>query len=123
MSGLSGPGKDSQLPETKQGIKASELSPKQQKLVLTAIHPWVAGVDDATAKQVMKAYARELSKTCVSYSGGTALDTQGDYVRIDGPSVWIEFVCQNGFVYQDKVHYHTVYRGHTRDYGSELSFS
>lgn len=120
---LLGPGEDGQFPETKEGIKASELSPKQQKLVLAAIHPWVAGVDDATAKKLMRTYARELSKTYVSYSGGTGLDTQGDYVRIDGPSVWIEFVCQNGFVYQDKVHYHTVYRDHTRDYGSEFSFS
>ncbi|MFD5593345.1 DUF3500 domain-containing protein [Streptomyces griseorubiginosus] len=52
-----------------------------------------------------------------------AAATQGDYVRIDGPHVWIEFVCQNGFVYQGKVHYHTVYRDRTRDYGSEFSFS
>ncbi|MDF3141301.1 MULTISPECIES: DUF3500 domain-containing protein [unclassified Streptomyces] len=120
---LLGPGEDGQFPETKEGIRASELSPKQQKLVLAAIHPWVAGVDDATAKKLMKTYARELNQTYVGYSGGTGLDTQGDYVRIDGPSVWIEFVCQNGFVYRDKVHYHTVYRDHTRDYGSEFSFS
>lgn len=120
---LLGPDEDGQFPETKEGIKASELSPKQQKLVLEAIHPWVAGVDDATAKKLMKTYARELKETYISYSGGTGLDTQGDYVRIDGPSVWIEFVCQNGFVYQDKVHYHTVYRDHTRDYGNEFSFS
>ncbi|WP_329277335.1 DUF3500 domain-containing protein [Streptomyces sp. NBC_01451] len=120
---LLGPGEDGQFPETKEGIKASSLSPKQKKLVLEAIHPWIADVDDATAKQLTKTYARELDQTFVSYSGGTALDTQGDYVRIDGPSVWIEFVCQNGFVYQDKVHYHTVYRDHTRDYGSEFSFS
>ncbi|WP_240512710.1 DUF3500 domain-containing protein [Streptomyces griseoruber] len=120
---LLGPGEDGQFPETKEGIKAGELSPKQQKLVLAAIHPWVAGVDDSTAKKLMKTYARELNETYVGYSGGTDLDAQGDYVRIDGPSVWIEFVCQNGFVYQDKVHYHTVYRDHTRDYGSEFSFS
>ncbi|MGC9539276.1 DUF3500 domain-containing protein [Streptomyces sp. UG1] len=120
---LLGPGEDGQFPETKEGIKASELSPEQQKLVLAAIHPWVAGVDDATAKKLMKTYARELNETYIGYSGGTGLDTQGDYVRIDGPSVWIEFVCQNGFVYQDKVHYHTVYRDHTRDYGSGFSFS
>ncbi|MFF4584104.1 DUF3500 domain-containing protein [Streptomyces sp. NPDC001388] len=120
---LLGPGEDGQFPETKQGIKAASLSPKQKKLVLAAIHPWIAGVDDATAKQLMKTYTRELDQTYIAYSGGTGLDTQGDYVRIDGPGVWIEFVCQNGFVYQDKVHYHTVYRDHTRDYGSEFSFS
>jgi hypothetical protein len=120
---LLGPGEDGQFPETKEGIKVSELSPQQKKLVLAAIHPWVADVDDATAKQLMKTYAKELGQTYVSYSGGTGLDTQGDYVRIDGPGVWIEFVCQNGVVYRDQIHYHTVYRDHTRDYGSEFSFS
>jgi hypothetical protein len=120
---LLGPGEDGQFPETKEGIKVSELSPQQKKLVLKAIHPWVANVDDATAQQLMKTYERELDQTYVSYSGGTGLDTQGDYVRIDGPGVWIEFVCQNGIVFQGKIHYHTVYRDHTRDYGSEFTFS
>lgn len=120
---LLGPGEDGQFPETKEGIKASSLSPQQKKLVLKAIHPWVANVDDATAKKLMKTYERELNETYIAYSGGTGLDTQGDYVRIDGPGVWIEFVCQNGVVYRDQIHYHTVYRDHTRDYGSEFSFS
>jgi hypothetical protein len=120
---LLGPGEDGQFPATKEGIKAGSLSAKQKKLVLEAIHPWVTGVDDATAKQLMKTYAKELDQTYVAYSGGTGLNTQGDYVRIDGPSVWVEFVCQNGVVYRDQIHYHTVYRDHTRDYGSEFSFS
>ncbi|MFI1722256.1 DUF3500 domain-containing protein [Streptomyces sp. NPDC020489] len=120
---LLGPDEDGQFPATKEGIKASSLSAKQKKLVLEAIHPWVAEVDDATAKQLMKTYAKELDQTYVAYSGGTGLDTQGDYVRIDGPSVWVEFVCQDGVVYRDQIHYHTVYRDHTRDYGSEFSFS
>ncbi|MFJ3775356.1 DUF3500 domain-containing protein [Streptomyces sp. NPDC090075] len=120
---LLGPNKDGDFPETKEGIKVSELSPKQKKLVLAAMRPWVADADDATAAQLMKTYAKELDQTYISYSGGTGLDTQGDYVRIDGPSVWIEFVCQDGVVFRDQVHYHTVYRDHTRDYGSEFSFS
>ncbi|MER5792149.1 DUF3500 domain-containing protein [Streptomyces sp. NPDC001980] len=120
---LLGPGKDGDFPETKEGIKAGELSPKQKKLVLAAIHPWIADVDDATADRLMKTYAKELDQTYVAYSGGTGLDTQGDYVRIDGPSVWVEFVCQNGVVFQNQIHYHTVYRDHTRDYGNEFSFS
>ncbi|MEU9409518.1 DUF3500 domain-containing protein [Streptomyces sp. NPDC048281] len=120
---LLGPNKDGDFPETKEGIKVSELSPKQKKLVLAAMRPWVADADDATAAQLMKTYAKELDQTYISYSGGTGLDTQGDYVRIDGPSVWIEFVCQDGVVFRNQVHYHTVYRDHTRDYGSEFSFS
>ncbi|MCX4404848.1 DUF3500 domain-containing protein [Streptomyces sp. NBC_01764] len=120
---LLGPGEDGQFPETKEGIKVSSLSPKEKQLVLKAIHPWIANVDDATAKKLMKTYERELNQTYVGYSGGTGLDTQGDYVRIDGPGVWVEFVCQNGVVYRDQIHYHTVYRDHTRDYGSEFTFS
>lgn len=120
---LLGPGSDGEFPATKEGLKVGELSPEQQKLVLAAIHPWVADVDDATAKQLMKTYAKELKDTYISYSGGTGLDTNGDYVRIDGPGVWVEFICQTGVVYRDKIHYHTVYRDHTRDYGSEFSFS
>jgi hypothetical protein len=120
---LLGPAKDGQFPAAKEGIKASSLSAKQKKLVLEALHPWVADVDDATAKQLMKTYAKELDQTYVAYSGDTGLDTQGDYVRIDGPSVWVEFVCQNGVVYRDQIHYHTVHRDHTHDYGSEFSFS
>ncbi|MFJ8142116.1 DUF3500 domain-containing protein [Streptomyces sp. NPDC096013] len=120
---LLGPGQDGQFPETKEGIKVSTLSPKQKQLVLKAIHPWIANVDDATAKQLMKTYEHELNQTYVAYSGTTALATQGDYVRIDGPGVWVEFVCQNGVVYRDQIHYHTVYRDHTRDYGSEFTFS
>ncbi|KUN62802.1 hypothetical protein AQJ54_30975 [Streptomyces griseorubiginosus] len=120
---LLGPDQDGNFPETKEGIKASELSAKQKKLVLAAIHPWIANVDDATAKQLMKTYAKELNETYVAYSGSTSLTSQGDYVRIDGPGVWVEFVCQDGVVYRDKIHYHTVYRDHTRDYGSEFSFS
>jgi hypothetical protein len=120
---LLGPDEDGQFPETKEGIKVSSLSAKQKQLVLKAIHPWIANVDDATAKKLMKTYKHELNETYVAYSGGTGLDTQGDYVRIDGPGVWIEFVCQNGVVYRDQIHYHTVYRDHTRDYGSEFTFS
>ncbi|WP_329250570.1 DUF3500 domain-containing protein [Streptomyces sp. NBC_01478] len=120
---LLGPGQDGQFPETKEGVKVSTLSPKQKQLVLKAIHPWIANVDDATAKKLMKTYEHELNETYVAYSGTTALDTQGDYVRIDGPGVWVEFVCQNGVVYRDQIHYHTVYRDHTRDYGSEFTFS
>lgn len=119
---LLGPGQDGQFPITKEGIAVSKLSPKQKKLVLAAIHPWVAAVDDATAKMLMKTYERELNQTYVAYSGGLGLDTQGDYVRIDGPGVWVEFICQNGIVFQNQIHFHTVYRDHTRDYGGEFTF-
>ncbi|MCI3274919.1 DUF3500 domain-containing protein [Streptomyces cylindrosporus] len=118
---LLGPGKDGQFPTTKQGLAVSGLSSTQQALVLAAITPWVKVADDTTSASLLSTYQSELSGTYISYSGSSALSSQGDYVRIDGPGVWIEFVCQNGVVYSG-VHYHTVYRDHTRDYGGEFSF-
>jgi hypothetical protein len=119
---LLGPDEDGQFPATKSGVKVSSLTHKQQALIMKAIKQWVSVNDNATTKALLKTYKKELAKTYVSYSGTTALTAQGDYVRIDGPSVWIEFVVQNGIVYQNQVHYHTVWRDHTRDYGGEFSF-
>ncbi|MFD4598188.1 DUF3500 domain-containing protein [Streptomyces sp. NPDC058464] len=118
---LLGPGKDGQFPTTKQGLAVSGLSSTQQALVLAAITPWVKVADDTTSASLLSTYQSELSSTYIAYSGSSALTSQGDYVRIDGPGVWIEFVCQNGVVYSG-VHYHTVYRDHTRDYGGEFTF-
>ncbi|MFT4229342.1 MAG: DUF3500 domain-containing protein [Microbacterium sp.] len=119
---LMGPDQDGAFPETKSGIAVSSLSDDQQQLVLAAMTPWVSIVDDQSAEDLLAVYESELDETYISYSGSTDLTSQGDYIRIDGPSVWIEFVCQNGVVYSDQIHYHTVYRDHTRDYGGELSF-
>lgn len=119
---LVGPGEDGDFPETKEGLAVSELSDDQQELVLNAIAPWVEVADDTSAASVLSAYESELDETYIAYSGGTGLDATGNYVRIDGPGVWIEFVCQNGLVYQNQIHYHTVFRDHDTDYGGEFSF-
>ncbi|GAA1613799.1 DUF3500 domain-containing protein [Actinoplanes couchii] len=119
---LVGPQKDGQFPETKSGLAVKSLNAKQKKLVLDVVRQWVGNADDATTAQLMKTYETELNQTFVGLSGGTGYDTQGDYLRIDGPGVWIEFVCQNGVVYNTEIHYHTVYRDHVRDYGAEFAF-
>ncbi|RPE46092.1 uncharacterized protein DUF3500 [Streptomyces sp. Ag109_O5-1] len=119
---LLGPDDDGDFPETKEGLKVGELTDDQQALVLAAMKPWVDVADDTTAASVLSTYKSELDDTYISYSGSTDLRAQGDYVRIDGPGVWIEFVCQDGVVYTSKIHYHTVYRDHTTDYGREFSF-
>ncbi|WP_254646294.1 DUF3500 domain-containing protein [Streptomyces sp. GbtcB6] len=119
---LLGPGSDGDFPETREGLKVSELTDDQQELVLAAIEPWVDVADDTTAASVLSAYQADLDDTYIAYSGSSDLSAQGDYVRIDGPGVWIELACQNGVVYQNQIHYHTVYRDHDSDYGGEFSF-
>ena len=119
---LLGPDQDSAFPLTKQGLAVSSLSSAQKTLVLAAIKPWVQDVDDLTAAALLEIYEGELDRTTLAYSGDPSLTSNADYVRIDGPSVWIEFVCQRGRVYASQIHYHTVWRDHTRDYGASFSF-
>ncbi|WP_316801220.1 DUF3500 domain-containing protein [Pedobacter frigidisoli] len=119
---LLGPGSDGKFPASKLGIKASTLTTAQKTLILNAIKLWVQNVDDASATSLLSTYTTELDNTYISYSGNTTLANNADYIRIDGPSVWIEFVCQSGVVYKNEIHYHSVYRDHTRDYGGSFSF-
>ncbi|QJD97310.1 DUF3500 domain-containing protein [Mucilaginibacter robiniae] len=126
-----GPNTDGKFPSTKVGVAVSTLSSSQQAYVLAAIKEWTDDLDATTAASILATYQGELSSTYIAYgsnssatagSATTFLTTNTDYVRIDGPSVWIEFVCQSGVVYSSQIHYHTVWRDHTRDYGNNFTF-
>jgi hypothetical protein len=113
------------FPTTKEGIQVSSLSSTAQANVLAAMARWVNDVDSATAAAFMEIYTSELSSTYVCYASNTSgtsgsassfFTTNTDYVRIDGPSIWIEFICQTGVVYPSQIHYHSVFRDHSRDY-------
>jgi hypothetical protein len=113
------------FPATKQGIQVSTLSTAAQAKVLAAMMPWINDLDATSAAAFTTIYQNELANTYVSYASNTSgvagtpssfLTTNTDYVRIDGPSVWIEFICQTGVVIRNQIHYHTVMRDHTRDY-------
>ncbi|WIN00141.1 DUF3500 domain-containing protein [Actinoplanes oblitus] len=115
-----GPGKDWAFPTDKVGVKASTLSAAQKKLVLAAIATYVQDVADSDAKTILAKYEKELDDTYVSWSGTKTLLEQNDYVRIDGPSVWIEFSMQHGIVLSGN-HPHSVWRDRTTDYGGTKS--
>jgi hypothetical protein len=117
---LLGPGNDWAFPETSEGLKGSELSDEQQELLLAAIATYVDDVDDADAATILAEYEAELDDTYIAFSGGTSLDSVGDYIRLDGPSVWIEFSMQNGIVLQG-AHPHAVWRDKQNDYGGLTS--
>ncbi|MGI4873914.1 MAG: DUF3500 domain-containing protein [Janthinobacterium lividum] len=117
-----GPNTDGKFPATKVGIAASTLSATQKALVLAAMKPWVLDDDDSNSATLLASYASELNSTYIAYSGTGLFTTNTDYVRIDGPHVWIEFVCQSGVVYSSQIHYHSIWRDHTRDYGNSYTF-
>lgn len=112
-----GAGKDGQFPTTKAGIPVSSLNAAQKALILAAIKPWTLDADDVTGEAMLKIYEQELNNTYISYAGSASLTQSGDYVRIDGPSVWIEFIVRPGVVNPADVQYRSVYRDRKRDYG------
>ena len=113
------------FPTTKLGVQAGTLSSTAQAKVLAAMAPWINDLDSTSAAKFTAIYKNELAGTYVCYasnSSGTSgnassfFTTNTDYVRIDGPSVWIEFICQTGVVISSQIHYHSVFRDHSRDY-------
>jgi hypothetical protein len=114
---LLGPGKDGQFPSTRSGLKVSTLSTAKKALVLAAIKTYVADIDDENAALILAKYTAELDDTYIAYSGTTAMETKNDYVRIDGPNVWIEYSTQGGIVIRSANHPHSVWRDRTGDYG------
>lgn len=113
---LLGPGQDGKFP-TREGQPVSNLSSAQQQLVTSAIQAWVNDVNAPAAKKLMTTYKKGYTSTRMAWSTSIDPDTKGAYFRIDGPRVWIEIVSQNGIVIRNKVHYHSIWRDRTRDYG------
>ena len=116
------------FPATKVGIACSNLTTAQKNLVLAAIQHYVQDIDSTTAAAIMTVYTNEIDGTYIAYTGtGTSgnassfLNTNSNYVRIDGPTVWIELACQNGVVIPNQIHYHTIWRDHSHDYGVDLT--
>ena len=110
-----GPQKDGKFPAKSEGVPVSELSEASKDFVKKAIAAWTG--DSPQGVQYRKLYEAELDKVKVSYSGTTNVGgDRGDYVRIDGPRVWIEFATQGSD------HYHTIWRDRLTDYGAEFSF-
>ncbi|MBX5242026.1 DUF3500 domain-containing protein [Rhizobium sp. NLR22b] len=110
------PGRDWSFPKRAEGLPASSLDRQQRALLLAVIATYVGDIDDANAELIMARYEHELGATHISYSGSTSLSRQGDYVRIDGPSVWIEFVMDAPYNFPQP-HPHGVWRDKNTDYG------
>ena len=114
---LLGPGNDGQFPATKQGVRVSSLTADQKKRVLHAISLYVNDLEPTTVAPLLAAYTADLGDTYLAYSGSGTMSQPGDYVRIDGPRVWIEYSGQASRDIPGTVHPHSVWRDHKSDYG------
>lgn len=114
---LLGPGQDEKFPTTRQGIKVGSLSAAQQQLVQQALWRYVNDLDPATAAPVLAAYTAQLPETYLAYAGGGTMGQAGDYVRLDGPRLWLEYSAQESRDFPGTVHPHSVWRDRLSDYG------
>jgi hypothetical protein len=125
-------------PVSGRGLQYSAMNATQQAYVRAAIEAWVNTQASDVASTLLGAYLADdaLANTYVAYGVGqngvkadfsaypnsvaSPLEAQRSYIRIDGPRVWIEFVVQQGIVYGTDVHYHTIWRDKTADYGGSF---
>lgn len=111
-----GPGNDGPFPTEPEGVLVSGLTKKQQAKVTAMLKAWVDDLDEKAAARLLAKYVSEYDRTYIGWSGGTTLDNDQTYVRLDGPSAWVEFSNQAGRQ-TDGVHQHTIFRDETADYG------
>lgn len=74
-------------------------------------------MDPSTVTAVLANYTANLDDTYVAYSGSGTMNQEGDYIRIDGPRVWIEYSGQGSRDIPGTVHPHSVWRNRQSDYG------
>jgi hypothetical protein len=118
---LLGPGADNFFPAPS-GLKVSTLSAAQQALVVDAMEAWVNDTPSGVASDFLAAYTSSsaLENTYIGWAGSNAnLTSQGSYIRIDGPRAWFEIVVQGPAAIAGQVHYHSIWRDETLDYGGD----
>ena len=111
-----GPGADIAYPPT-EGIPYTELTPQQQETVRTIIGLWVEDADPTVSGPLMDKYLSQLDSTVIGWSGSADPAAVGSYLRVDGPSFWLEYLNAKSQSTAD-AHYHTVYRDKDVDYGT-----
>lgn len=115
---LAGPQADDAIPETQEGLSVGDLSEDQQALLLDAVATYVGDISDADAAAYMAKYTAELPDTVLGFTGTTEVKNEDDYVRIHGPSLWLEFSIQsNKSTGESGNHPHSVWRDIDTDYG------
>lgn len=101
------------------GVAYSSLSSTDQAKVQAVIQAYVNTQATEYASDLLASYLSDssLASTYVAYAGAGNVTSSGSYIRVDGPRVWIEFSVQRGVIFSNDIHYHTIWRDKTGDYG------
>jgi Protein of unknown function (DUF3500) len=112
-----GPGKDTGVFPASEGLLVADLGSDQRQLVMSAIQAYTSDLAGAAATRLAAKYESELQNTRIGWVNSTGATDEHSYIRIDGPSVWIEFINTRSQS-TPNIHYHSVYRDKGNDYGS-----
>lgn len=106
---------------TTHGVAYTAMSSADQALVQAAIRAYVNTQSTEYANDLLGAYlgSDALAQTYVAYAGSGTVTTNGNYFRIEGPRLWIEFSVQRGVIFNSDIHYHTIWRDKFADYGGK----
>ena len=88
-----GPGHDGEVVQP-EGLKASEMTTQQKKILLDLTSRWVNVINDPAAKAKMSEVQKNIGLTYFAWSG-TPDAGEKAYFRVQGPTVWIEYAPQN----------------------------
>lgn len=117
---------------TGSGLKGSDLTDEQRRLLLDLAASWVGLADEETTADALAQIEATLDDTYIAWSGETTYDTStGDGISfsISGPDVYISFQAQNGSAGADVAgvttsgwgHVHTIYRDPSNDYAGSVT--
>lgn len=101
------------------GLLASSLSADQRALLEAAMRSWLDDFGAEVADPLVATYMSDdaLASTKIAWAddgaSGLALETAGNYLRVDGPRLWMELVTNA----HGSVHLHGIVRDKTMDYG------
>jgi hypothetical protein len=104
------------------GIRVGALDDQQRQRVREAIDSYLS-LPGATVSAALRAAYEDpqaFDASYVGFAGSPDLGTEGSYVRIDGPRVWMEFVVQKAVAKPETLHYHALWRDKQSDYGGEI---
>lgn len=111
-------------PAVKQGVKMSTLSDTVKLWMTSMLNIYCKDVNYKFIPPFSTRYLAEMDDIYVSYSGNSGgvpgnaasfMNDPGDYLRLDGPNLWIEVMFVNGHAIPVK-HAHAVFRDRSLDY-------
>jgi hypothetical protein len=106
---------------TEHGLLYSSLSSTDQALVQTFIKSYVSTQATEYNDALLSAYlsSEALAQTYVAYAGTGTVTANGNYLRVEGPRLWLEFSVQRGVIFSSDIHFHTIWRDKYGDYGGK----